>query len=670
MSPRTIRRFHLPYVVVALLLLTLLPARLAAAPAPLDDGAPWLLQFGTAADDTAMALAMTPDQQLVVAGNTAGVLDDSGGSATAAVENSSGDTGGASALWVARYDLAGNRQWLRQFGSEVAKGIAAIAVDPAGQIYVAGSSGARLFANDKDCTSAPDLSAGASDAGDPGTTENAGAVGGFLLALDAAGEPLWHCFEPGQNFLALAADDAGVYAAGGVRVATVEGDDIPPQPARVYAFANDGRSRWLSEVGDEGASAASTVTVLDGKLTVGGASMRPPVGNPKKLLWNAQLDGEGMIIRQDEVPLSAPAYLAVPAHTAIAATGLPIMVGAAFDLSGDIERSVGWWAQLNANMDGEEYWTLREFRTGADTETVNGIAASGQGRYWLSGTQAAFGDTSQRIPQIHDAWLGEIGSMGAVRWITAFGTPRAESITAPVAGPDGSLYVAGSTEGDLGGPSAGRSDIWIMKVRFNDLGIPQFADGLPSTTIPRLSADIPIPMKEGSAVEAPRSDYTSLAGAIIFAADPAAQGPMHGSMNPTHQLYAIQPDGGGLAQITARQSSLGKRQQSRPMACKLPSRASTLRLFASSTRAATLSLKCSTRVSVLMRSSGRPRVTPCSFSSWRIWTTAARIRIYGGSAFPIRSGPRLRVTMRSRSGTPRGRRMAGALRSSATRSCG
>lgn len=549
MSPRTIRRFRLPSVVIALLLLTLLPVQLSAAPAPVDDGQPWLLQFGTAADDTPTALAITPAGQLVVAGYTEGVLDDSGGSSVATVENSS-DTAGSPALWVATYDLAGNRQWLKQFGRGLSMGIAAVAVDPSGQIYVAGSSGARLFADDKDCTAAPGQSADSSNSDDPGTPENSGAEGSFLLALHAAGEPLWHCYEPGQTFLALAADDVSVYAAGGARVVTVEGDDIPLQPARVYAFARDGRSRWLREIGEEGASAASTAIVLDGKLTVGGVIVRPPVSSPKKLLWNAQLDGEGNIIRQAEIPLSAPEYLAAPAHTAIAPTGLPIMVGAAFDLSGDIERSVGWWAQLNANVDGQEHWALREFRTGADSETVNGIAASGEGRYWLSGTQAAFGDTIQRIPQIEDAWLAEIGSMGTARWITAFGTPRAESITAPVAGSDGSLYVAGSSEGDLGGPNAGDSDAWIMKVRFNEIGLPQFADSLAGVTIPSLSADIPIPMGNAPVPEAPQSDYSSLAGTIVFAADPAAQGPMHGSMSPTHQLYAVQPDGSGLVQIT------------------------------------------------------------------------------------------------------------------------
>ena len=522
MSPRSIRRLHLSIWFVIVLLFTTPSARLNAAPPhPAGGDDPWLVQFGTGGDDVAEAIVLTPAGQLVVAGRTEGMLDG----------DTVSDTVGETAAWVAVYDLAGNRQWLKQFGGSQIERIAAAGAGPDGQVFVTGISEGGLFSGDPSCS------------GESGGSEDEDVAGSYLLALNTEGEPLWHCFSPGLRFSALAVDDLGVYAAGGLLESTIERGEIPQHPANIFAFDLDGDRRWQSDIGDDGFWLASTAAVSDGKLFVGGIGLRPPFSQPQRVLWGAQLDQEGKVIGQDEIKVSASEYVAAPTGSAFDSEGSPIMVGIAFEASSDEPRPIGWLAQMVSLPNGQSYWTLREFRTGADAEIVYGMAVKGPDRYWLSGTQAMFDGNDRRIPQTEDVWLAEAGSQGAVSWITAFGTPAVDSVTAPVADPDGSLYVAGSTEGDFGGANAGGADAWIMKVPFNEIGIPQLAPELPRNSVQPPSGETP-------AGVTPLSEYSSLAGAIVFAADPEAQGPMHGSLTPTHQLYAIQPDGSGLAQIT------------------------------------------------------------------------------------------------------------------------
>src|SRR3954447_5902331 len=86
----------------------------------------WTRELGTAGLDRAYGLALDPQGDPVVAGYTKGDLDG------AHAGNTSDD------MFVAKYDPAGTRQWVKQIGSTVADRAYGVAVDGDGSVYAAG----------------------------------------------------------------------------------------------------------------------------------------------------------------------------------------------------------------------------------------------------------------------------------------------------------------------------------------------------------------------------------------------------------------------------------------------------------------------------------------------------------------------------------------------------
>lgn len=93
----------------------------------------WIRQFGTSGDDEAFGVAVDPNDNIFVTGYTNGSLE--------------GTNAGSYDAWVAKYDSAGNRLWIQQFGtSEVDQGLR-IALDNTGTIAVTGVTKGSFGAN-------------------------------------------------------------------------------------------------------------------------------------------------------------------------------------------------------------------------------------------------------------------------------------------------------------------------------------------------------------------------------------------------------------------------------------------------------------------------------------------------------------------------------------------
>ncbi len=84
----------------------------------------WIRQLGTSFDDYATAAASDGSGSLFVGGWTTGSLG--------------GQTAGNADAWLARYDGAGNQLWIEQLGTASYEEVYAAAVDGAGGVYVAG----------------------------------------------------------------------------------------------------------------------------------------------------------------------------------------------------------------------------------------------------------------------------------------------------------------------------------------------------------------------------------------------------------------------------------------------------------------------------------------------------------------------------------------------------
>jgi len=125
----------------------------------------WTRQFGGAGEDKGLALA-TDAHGVYVAGVTSGAMP--GGTAAGATDG-----------WIASFDSAGTRRWLRQIGTPADDQINGVTVDTAGDPIVVGSTGGALDGH------------------------NAGGSDLFVAKLDGTGNTVW------TRQIGTAGDDAG-----------------------------------------------------------------------------------------------------------------------------------------------------------------------------------------------------------------------------------------------------------------------------------------------------------------------------------------------------------------------------------------------------------------------------------------------------------------------------
>ena len=143
----------------------------------------WIQQFGSPGEDKGWGVAATSDG-VRVGGMTSGAI---------------GTPAGALDGWVARYDPAGNRAWLRQFGTGGNEEVWGLTADAAGNAYVAAYSAGAFagpLAGDKDIVAARFDPAGTMTWADQlGTDLN---DKGAAVSLDGAGNLYLAGFSDGE----------------------------------------------------------------------------------------------------------------------------------------------------------------------------------------------------------------------------------------------------------------------------------------------------------------------------------------------------------------------------------------------------------------------------------------------------------------------------------------
>jgi hypothetical protein len=92
-----------------------------------DGNALWMHQFGSDVNDYGVAVATDDSGQIMVVGSTDGAL-------------LTKSTGGGTDAFMSRYDSAGTPMWTEQFGGVYSDGALAVAMDPAGRVFVAGTT--------------------------------------------------------------------------------------------------------------------------------------------------------------------------------------------------------------------------------------------------------------------------------------------------------------------------------------------------------------------------------------------------------------------------------------------------------------------------------------------------------------------------------------------------
>jgi hypothetical protein len=189
----------------------------------------WTRQFGSEAGDGGRGVAVDSSGNVFVVGTTEGSL---------AGEPSAGGFD----AYIRQYDPGGQEFWTRQFGSSADDYAVAVAIDPAGNPTVAGSTDGAL----------------------PGQS-SAGGTEAFLRRFDPAGAALWtHQFGTGS------ADESWGVAVDAASNAYVVGTTVPRSlvqttPAKTDCFARKydpaGKELWVNEFGTDDTDLAFSVSV-------------------------------------------------------------------------------------------------------------------------------------------------------------------------------------------------------------------------------------------------------------------------------------------------------------------------------------------------------------------------------------------------------------------------
>ena len=385
-------------------------------------------QLGTASDDDAAGVAADGAGNTYVGGSTGGSLG--------------GPSAGLSDGWLAKYAPDGALLWTRQLGTPENDWAFDVAADGAGNAYLAGSTRGSL--------GGPLAGTGVSDAwvakyAPDGTLLWTRQLG--TAATDIAAE--------------VAPDGTGNAYVVGLTQGSLGGPAAGSMDGWVAKYGPDGALLWTRQLGTASTDVAQGLAVdgsgnaYVGGLT-GGSLGGPSAGSNDA--WVAKYAPDGVLVWTRQFGTAA--------HDA--ATGVGADASGNVYIVGDTQGSLGgpstgsddaWVAKYAA--DGALLWT-RQLGTAA-TDLAGDVAADASGNAYIAGyTDGSLGGPSAGGS---DAWMAKYAADGALLWTRQLGTAATDTASDIDADASGNAIIVGYTDGSLGGPSAGGSDAWVLRVR-------------------------------------------------------------------------------------------------------------------------------------------------------------------------------------------------------------
>ncbi len=383
-------------------------------------------------------MTVAPDGSVYVVGHTEGGLVDG------IVELGNSDA------FVRKYSPSGQVLWTRQFSNEGASTRAlAVALGPDGSVHVAGDTTGSL----------------------PGTSGSFGGVDAFVRKYTPSGNVLW-TRQFGSNALDRAvgvavASDGSVYAVGRTVGHIPDAHDGAPfggSDAFVRKYSSAGAVLWTRQFGTAQFDEASGVGVdSTGKVYV--------VGNTEGTLPGvAGQGGSDAFIRIYNSNGATAGTLQfgtsaqdVAQAVAVEPDGSVYVAGfTAGTFPGAVSAGSNDAFVVKYSSVGSPLWT-RQFGTDVGDSALGVTLGSGS-RVHVAGSAGA------KLPgsfQSGSGFVRTYTSTGAHVWTRQIGGLATKPV-AVEAGPDGGVYVAGSTDGAIpdGGGSSGGADAFVRKYGF------------------------------------------------------------------------------------------------------------------------------------------------------------------------------------------------------------
>lgn len=404
-----------------------------------------------------------------------------------------GNGAGHTDVWLARYTPRGVRLWIRQFGGDSSDAVTCMAVDGAGNAYLAGHT---------------------LGAFDPAVV-NAGGHDAWVAKFNPAGQRLWvrHIGSgAGDSAEAIAVDVAGnIYVAGQTSGALQQ--HAGGADAWLARLTTQGRLLWIRQIGGAGDDMAFGVGVMpDGSAVVAGYTETAIAGAlaGRRDAWIARFGTLGQPIWARQF---GGARDDVPAAVTIDGKG-NIHVGGYTDgaLAGPRDRADydAWIARFTPT--GTRQW-LQQYGTPLDEF---GLALAIEPQSILA---AGYGEFENGLT---DAWLARWAPNGVQAGALKLASDEAEDLLAIDTDAEGAIYAALERSESEDGVHGERK---ALLVKFaptgNILWSRDLDDGAAARPAPRRRS-VPVP-------------------SLSYVIAPAATDPAIATYNSSHLVYAAGP---------------------------------------------------------------------------------------------------------------------------------
>ncbi|WP_146136498.1 SBBP repeat-containing protein [Aphanothece hegewaldii] len=392
-------------------------------------------QLGTTSLDQAYDLTRDQSGHLYITGRTKGSLG--------------GINEGGFDAFIAKYANDGTLLWTRQLGTPSDDSANSITSDGAGNLYIAGETKGSLENNTNQDNSDAFIAKYAND--------------GSLLWTRQLGTP------SDDSANSIISDGAGNLYIAGETKGSLEDTSKGLTDAFIAKYANDGSLLWKRQLGTPGDDFARSITSDGaGNLYIAGETKGSlennttqdnsdafiaKYANDGSLLWTRQLgtasDDTTRSIKSDG---AGNLYIAVNTKGSLGGTnqGLTDVFVAKYAIDGTLL----WSHQLGTPSD----------------DFANSIITDEAGNLYLTGST----DGSLASPNKgqRDAFVAKYAPDGKLLWTRQLGTSNADASRDIVSDGAGSLFIAGFTDGSLGGTTKGNTDAFLLQIIGPDLVAP------------------------------------------------------------------------------------------------------------------------------------------------------------------------------------------------------
>lgn len=357
--------------------------------------------------------------------------------------------------YIAKYDLAGNQLWIRQFGTASDDNATGVAVDASG-VYVMGYTNGIL--------SGP---------------SNFGSSDAFIKKYDHNGNELWTT-QFGTAGLdnpsdAIALDATGIYITGTTFGAFSGYSNLGGRDYFITKYSPDGTQLWLTQKGTAGNDWCTGIYVVASGFYICGYDNS--VGSQNDY-FIAKYSLEGCEAWNQRFGTTLPDYVQ---EISADETALYVSGFTNGTFTGQIYLGNSDVFIAKHDLDGNMLW-VREFGTPGTSGTIGvdngfGISASTSGVYINGFTTGTFTGQTTNIGG-EDIFIAKYNQNGDQLWIKQIGSAKVGTTTArdytwTLAVSSSFAYFNGQTNGDLGPTRVGGSDAFLMKLLVN---LPPVAD--------------------------------------------------------------------------------------------------------------------------------------------------------------------------------------------------